>query len=420
MKSTWQKEEKTLTVTIDGEAWQEAQEKAFKKLAKDETVPGFRKGKAPEAMLRKQISQQAIMMDAVNEAIQDMYTYGLDTEQVVSVAQPEVDVKSLTNDEMTIEFVLEPYPEVTLDAQYKDLKVEIEEVEVTDDEVDHQIEHLQEDMAQWVLKEEGVIEEGNKVVLDYTGFKGEEQFEGGSAENAELEIGSNSFIPGFEEQLIGVASGESKDLNLTFPEDYPAEDLKGQEVVFKTTVHEIREKVLPELNDEFAKEVDEEEVETLEQLKESVKEKLLVEKQNAAKEAGENKLIEKVIEFAEVDIPQVMIDNESQVLLSEFQQQLSQQGLNFDLYKQILGQTDEDVMAQITPDAQKRVLYRLVMEEVAKQEGLEATDEDVENEYKNISETYQIELEQVKAMAAKEDIAHDVKLKKAVDLLLSR
>ena len=141
---------------------------------------------------------------------------------------------------------------------------------------------------------------------------------------------------------------------------------------------------------------------------------------NAAKEAGENKLIEKVIEFAEVDIPQVMIDNESQVLLSEFQQQLSQQGLNFDLYKQILGQTDEDVMAQITPDAQKRVLYRLVMEEVAKQEGLEATDEDVENEYKNISETYQIELEQVKAMAAKEDIAHDVKLKKAVDLLLSR
>ena len=420
MKSTWQKEEKTLQVTIDGEAWKDAQNKAFKKLAKNETVPGFRKGKAPEAMLRKQISQQAIMMEAVNESIQDMYTYGIETENVVPVAQPEVDVKSLTAEEMTIEFKIEPYPEVTLDPKYKELKVEVEEVSVQEDEVDHQLEHYQEDLAEWVLKEEGTVEEGNKVVLDYAGYKGEEQFEGGTAENAELEIGSNSFIPGFEEQLVGVKSGESKDLNLTFPEDYPAEDLQGQEVVFKTTVHEIREKVLPELNDDFAKELDREGVDTLEQLKESVKEELLTNKQAQAKEAAENKLIEEVINLAEVDIPQAMVDSEAQIILSEFQQQLAQQGLNFDLYKQILSQTDEDVMTQIAPDAQKRVLYRLVMEEVAKQEGIEVSDEEIDAEYQSISDRFHVELEQVKAMAAKEDIAFDVKLKKAVDLLLSR
>ncbi len=199
-----------------------------------------------------------------------------------------------------------------------------------------------------------------------------------------------------------------------------AEDLQGQEVVFKTTVHEIREKVLPELNDDFAKELDREGVDTLEQLKESVKEELLTNKQAQAKEAAENKLIEEVINLAEVDIPQAMVDSEAQIILSEFQQQLAQQGLNFDLYKQILSQTDEDVMTQIAPDAQKRVLYRLVMEEVAKREGIEVSDEEIDAEYQSISDRFHVELEQVKAMAAKEDIAFDVKLKKAVDLLLSR
>lgn len=420
MKSTWNKEQKTLSVTIDGQDWADAQERAFKKASKEVTVPGFRKGKAPESMLRKQVSQQAVMMEAVNEALQDMYSFGLEDSQVSPVAQPEVDVKSLTQEELVVDFKVEVMPEVELDPKYKELKLEVEEVSVEDDEVDAEINRLQEEAAQWVLKEEGQVEEGNKVVLDYEGFKGEEAFEGGKAENAELEIGSKSFIPGFEEALVGVKSGESKDLELTFPEEYPAEDLQGQEVIFKTTVHEIREKVLPELNDEFVKELDEEGVETVEQLKESVKSKLLEERQNQAKVTAQDNLINQVLEHATVDIPEVMIDNEAQQLMAEFQQRLSQQGLNFDMYKQILGQTDEDVMAQIRPDANQRVLYRLVMNEVAKQEGVEVTPEDIEKEYQTISDTYQIDIEQVKLMAPAEDISYDVKIKKAVDLLLSR
>lgn len=420
MKSTWNKEEKLLSVTLEGDAWSEAQEKAFKKVSADVTVPGFRKGKAPEAMLRKQVSQQAIMMEAVNVALQEMYTFGLEDSEVVPVAQPEVDVKSLTEQELVVEFKVEPMPEVVLDPKYKDLKLEEEKVEVSEDEVNHEIEHLQEDMAQWVLKEEGTVENGNKIVLDYEGFKGEEAFDGGKAENAELEIGSNSFIPGFEEQLVGVKAGESKDLNLTFPEEYPAEDLKGAEVVFKTTVHEIREKVLPELNDEFAKELNEEGVETFEQLKENLSAKLLKDKEEQAKVAAQDKLINEVIDHATVDIPEVMIDAEAQQLLSEFQQRLAQQGLNYDMYKQILGQSDDDVMQQIRPDAKQRVLYRLVMNQVAKEEGVEVTAEDIEKEYQTISDTYQIDIDKVKEIAPVEDISYDVKIKKAVDLLLSR
>ena len=224
MKSTWNKEQKTLSVTIDGQDWADAQERAFKKASKEVTVPGFRKGKAPESMLRKQVSQQAVMMEAVNEALQDMYSFGLEDSQVSPVAQPEVDVKSLTQEELVVDFKVEVMPEVELDPKYKELKLEVEEVSVEDDEVDAEINRLQEEAAQWVLKEEGQVEEGNKVVLDYEGFKGEEAFEGGKAENAELEIGSKSFIPGFEEALVGVNSGESKDLELTFPEEYPAEN----------------------------------------------------------------------------------------------------------------------------------------------------------------------------------------------------
>lgn len=420
MKSTWNKEEKLLSVTLEGDAWSEAQEKAFKKVSADVTVPGFRKGKAPEAMLRKQVSQQAIMMEAVNVALQEMYTFGLEDSEVVPVAQPEVDVKSLTEQELVVEFKVEPMPEVVLDPKYKDLKLEEEKVEVSEDEVNHEIEHLQEDMAQWVLKEEGTVENGNKIVLDYEGFKGEEAFDGGKAENAELEIGSNSFIPGFEEQLVGVKAGESKDLNLTFPEEYPAEELKGAEVVFKTTVHEIREKVLPELNDEFAKELNEEGVETFEQLKENLSAKLLKDKEEQAKVAAQDKLINEVIDHATVDIPEVMIDAEAQQLLTEFQQRLAQQGLNYDMYKQILGQSDDDVMQQIRPDAKQRVLYRLVMNQVAKEEGVEVTAEDIEKEYQTISDTYQIDIDKVKEIAPVEDISYDVKIKKAVDLLLSR
>lgn len=423
MLSTWTKKENstgTLNVTINEDAWKDAQKRAFKKLAKDVEVPGFRKGKAPEAMVKKAISEQSILMEAVNEALQEMYTFALDQEKVVPIAQPEVAIQSLTANELVVDFNITVSPEVTLAQDYKTLSFKPKQVRVTAKEIDEELEKLQKDYLEWELKEEGEVENGDKIILDYAGYKGEEAFEGGSQENAELEIGSGSFIPGFEEQLIGVKSGESKDLNLTFPQDYPAEDLKGADVVFKTTVHEIRKKVLPELNDDFAKLVNEENVTTLDELKASIKARLTETKKAENLNESENLLLDAVVDGATVEIPQVLIDSEAKQMLEEFKQRLSQQGLNYDLYKQLVQQSDEDVFAQITPDATKRVKLRLVLDQVAKQENLEASDEDVEKEYQTISEMYGLELDQIKQMATPEDIAYDVRLKKARESLLEQ
>lgn len=423
MLSTWTKKENstgTLNVTINEDAWKDAQKRAFKKLAKDVEVPGFRKGKAPEAMVKKAVSEQSILMEAVNEALQEMYTYALDQEKVVPIAQPEVSIQSLTANELVVDFNITVSPEVTLAEDYKTLSFKPKQVRVSAKEIDEELEKLQKDYLEWELKEDGEVEDGDKIVLDYAGYKGEEAFEGGTQENAELEIGSGSFIPGFEEQLIGVKSGESKDLNLTFPEDYPAEELKGAEVVFKTTVHEIRKKVLPELNDDFAKLVNEENVSTLDELKVAIKARLSETKKTENLNEAENLLLDAVVDGATVDIPQVLIDSESNQMLEEFKQRLSQQGLNYDLYKQLLQQSDEDVFAQITPDATKRVKLRLVLDQVAKQENLEASTEDVEKEYQTISEMYGLEIDQIKEMASFEDIAYDVRLKKARESLLEQ
>ncbi|NLW28612.1 MAG: trigger factor [Erysipelothrix sp.] len=423
MLSTWTKKENstgTLNVTINEDAWKDAQKRAFKKLAKDVEVPGFRKGKAPEAMVKKAISEQSILMEAVNEALQEMYTFALDQEKVVPIAQPEVAIQSLTANELVVDFNITVSPEVTLAQDYKTLSFKPKQVRVTAKEIDEELEKLQKDYLEWELKEEGEVENGDKIILDYAGYKGEEAFEGGSQENAELEIGSGSFIPGFEEQLIGVKSGESKDLNLTFPQDYPAEELKGADVVFKTTVHEIRKKVLPELNDDFAKLVNEENVTTLDELKASIKARLTETKKAENLNESENLLLDAVVDGATVEIPQVLIDSEAKQMLDEFKQRLSQQGLNYDLYKQLVQQSDEDVFAQITPDATKRVKLRLVLDQVAKQENLEASDEDVEKEYQTISEMYGLELDQIKQMATPEDIAYDVRLKKARESLLEQ
>lgn len=423
MLSTWTKKENstgTLNVTINEDAWKDAQKRAFKKLAKDVEVPGFRKGKAPEAMIKKAVSEQSILMEAVNEALQEMYSFALEQQNVVPIAQPEVAIQSLTASELVVDFNITVSPEVTLASDYKTLSFKPKQVRVSAKEIDEELEKLQKDFLEWELKEDGAVEDGDKIVLDYAGFKGKEAFEGGSQENAELEIGSGSFIPGFEEQLIGVKSGESKDLNLTFPEDYPAEELKGADVVFKTTVHEIRTKVLPELNDDFAKLVNEENVATLDELKATIKARLTETKKAENLNESENLLLDAVVEGATVDIPQVLIDSESNQMLEEFKQRLSQQGLNYDLYKQLLQQSDEDVFAQITPDATKRVKLRLVLDQVAKQENLEASAEDVEKEYQTISEMYGLEIDQIKQMASPDDIAYDVRLKKARESLLEQ
>ncbi len=421
MKSTWELKENStglLTVTVEGEKWQAAQDKAVSKLVKDVEVSGFRKGHAPVAMARKQLSDQSILLEAVDMVIQEAYVHGLEEHNFVPVAQPRLDLKSLTLEEVVLLFDVTVKPEVTLPEDYKSYKLEVEPVEVDEEEIAHQLEHLQKDYAEWEIKEEGQVEEGDTVILDYEGFKDGEAFEGGKAENAELEIGSNSFIPGFEDGLVGLSSGESKDLNLTFPEEYQATELAGADVVFKVTVHEIKNKVYPELDDDFAKLVNEEGVETLEDLKASLKDKLMKEKDAQAHQEAESKLMEKLVEATKMELPEAMIEDETQQMHQEFQQRLSQQGLTYDLYKQILNQTDEDVLAQIKPDAIKRIQTRLVLEAVADDQALEASEEEIEKEYQVIADTYQMELEQVKQLATADQIGYDVRLKKAYDILV--
>ena len=369
-------------------------------------------------MARKQLSDQSILLEAVDMVIQEAYVHGLEEHNFVPVAQPRLDLKSLTLEEVVLLFDVTVKPEVTLPEDYKSYKLEVEPVEVDEEEIAHQLEHLQKDYAEWEIKEEGQVEEGDTVILDYEGFKDGEAFEGGKAENAELEIGSNSFIPGFEDGLVGLSSGESKDLNLTFPEEYQATELAGADVVFKVTVHEIKNKVYPELDDDFAKLVNEEGVETLEDLKASLKDKLMKEKDAQAHQEAESKLMEKLVEATKMELPEAMIEDETQQMHQEFQQRLSQQGLTYDLYKQILNQTDEDVLAQIKPDAIKRIQTRLVLEAVADDQALEASEEEIEKEYQVIADTYQMELEQVKQLATADQIGYDVRLKKAYDILV--
>ena len=421
MKSTWELKENStgqLVVTIAGEPWQQAQNKAVTKLVKDVEVAGFRKGHAPLAIARKQLNDQSILLEAVDSVLQEAYIQGIEEHGFVPVAQPELDLRSLTLDEVVLVYDITVKPAVVLPEDYKDYQIEIAEIEVSEDDVDHQLEHLQQDYAEWEIKEEGQVEEGDTVILDYEGFKDDVAVDGGQAENAELEIGSNSFIPGFEEGLIGLATGESKDLELTFPEEYQAEDLAGADVVFKVTIHEIKNKVYPELDDDFAKMVNEEGVETLEDLKASVRGKLVAEKEEQAQNEAEEALLEKLIEATNIELPDAMVDEEAQQLLQEFQQRLAQQGLTFDLYKQILNQTDEDVLEQVRPDAIKRLNQRLLLEAVADDQKLEATAEEIDQEYQVIADTYQMEVDQVKQMATPDQIGYDVRLKKAYDVLV--
>src|SRR5699024_8611329 len=280
-------------------------------------------------------------------------------------------------------------PEVTL-GEYKGLEVEEQSVEVTDEDVEQELEAQRQQHAELVVKEEGNVEEGDTVVMDFEGFMDGEAFEGGKGENHSLEIGSGQFIPGFEEQLIGKETGEESEIEITFPEDYHAEDLAGKEAVFKVNIHEIKEKEIPELDDEFAKDVDED-VETLDELKEKKREELQKQKEQAAENKKREQLIEKVTENAEVDIPQAMIDTELDQMMKEFEQRLQMQGMTVENYYQFSGQSEADLKEQMKNDAELRVKTNLTLEAILEEEQLEVAQEDIDAELKEMANMYQIE-----------------------------
>ncbi len=419
MKSTWTVKEKStgeLIVTINDDAWKKAQTKAFDKLAKNVEAPGFRKGQAPKEIARKAISEQSILMEAVDNIASDALLFGIKEHDLSVIARPELDLEGLTTDEVTLKFVVTVKPEVKL-GQYKGLDVKAEEVSVTSEEVDAKIAELREQFAELVLKETGNVEMNDTAVINFEGFKEGVPFEGGKGENYALEIGSNSFIPGFEEALIGLATGEEKDVALTFPEHYGAADLAGADVIFKVKVNEIKLKQLPELNDDFAKEANHHGTETLADLRAHIEEDLLEEKTAKAQDAFGNELLTRVVDATEVEIPEVLIEEETDTLVEDFKNRIAQQGFNFEQFTQITGQTEKELREQMRLDATGKVKVRLILDQIAREEKIEVTPEEVELEYGAIAQQYNMELARVKELAPQETIAYDMRLRKAFTLI---
>ncbi len=404
-----------LEVTVSGEEWTNALDKAFKKLAKNVSIPGFRKGKVPENMLKKYVNENQVMVEAIDANLNAWLISGMTEAGVEPISQPSVNIKSMDANGATLVYTFEVEPEVKL-GEYTGLDYNVKETSVSDEELDAEINRMRKTYAEMETVE-GEAENGDTVVIDYTGYKDGVEFDGGKAEGHHLVLGSNSFIPGFEDQLVGVKAGEDRDINLTFPEDYFAEELKGAAVVFKVHVSEVKREVLPELNDEFAEDVNIPGVETVDDLKAKVRERLETNKKNSAESEAEEELMNSLTEKAEVEIPESMIKQEEQYLVNQLAGQVQQFGMNFNDYIKAMGKTVEQVMEDYRENAEKQVKLRLVLGEVAKKENLLPTEEQVEEEFKKIADQYQMEVGKVKQALDAEMVKHDLKLSLAVDFI---
>ncbi|MEH7725662.1 trigger factor [Bacillus altitudinis] len=421
MSVKWEKQEGNegvLTVEVDAETFNKALDDAFKKVVKQVSIPGFRKGKVPRGLFEQRFGVESLYQDALDILLPVEYPKAIDEAGIEPVDRPEIDVEKIEKGESLIFTAkVTVKPEVKL-GDYKGLNVEKDDTSVSDEDVQEELKAMQNRQAELVVKEEGAIENGDTVVLDFEGFVDGEAFEGGKAENYSLEVGSGSFIPGFEEQLVGLEAGAEKDVEVTFPEEYHAEDLAGKPAVFKVKIHEIKAKELPELDDEFAKDVDEE-VETIAELTEKTKKRLEEAKENEAEGKLREELVAKASENAEVDVPQAMVDTELDRMMKEFEQRLQMQGMNLELYFQFSGQDEDALKEQMKEDAAKRVKSNLTLEAIAAAEDLQVSDEEVEEELSKMAEAYNMPVENIKqAIGSTEAMKEDLKVRKAIDFLV--
>lgn len=407
-----------LIIEVAEADFEAAVQKAYLKQRSKIAIPGFRKGKAPRAMIEKMYGKEVFFEDAANEIIPDAYEKAYDECGEDIVSTPKVDVVQLEAGKPFIfsaEVALKP--EVSL-GKYKGVKVDKIDTTVTDEDVDKAIEEERERNARSVAVTDRAVQDKDEIILDFEGFVDGEAFNGGKGENYPLTIGSGQFIPGFEDQLIGKEIGTECEVNVTFPEDYQAKELQGKDAVFKCTVREIKEKQLPELDDEFASEVSE--FDTLDEYKADVRKNLEDKKQADAKSAKEDAVIKAIIEDSKMDIPKAMIDTQKRQMVEEFAQRIQSQGLSFDQYMQFTGTTAEGLMEQVEPQAMDRIQSRLVLEAIAKAEKLEATDEDFDKEVEKLAESYKMEKDKVIEMlgdAGKKQICEDLTVSKAVEFV---
>lgn len=420
MTATWEKKEGNeglLKVTVPAEKVDKALDQAFKKVVKQINVPGFRKGKVPRPIFEQRFGVEALYQDAVDILLPEAYGEAIDETGINPVAQPEINVTQIEKGkDFEFEATVTVEPEVQL-GDYKGLEIEKQDSELTDEDLQEAIDHSLGHLADMVVKEDGAVENGDTVNIDFDGYVDGEQFEGGQADGYDLEIGSGSFIPGFEDQLVGVKTGEEKDVVVTFPEEYHAEELAGKEATFKTKVNEIKYKEVPELDDEIANELDSD-ANSVDEYKENLRKRLSEKKAEEAENVEKEEAINKATDNATIDIPQAMIDTELDRMVQEFGQRIQQQGLDLQTYFQISGQDESQLREQMKDDAEQRIKTNLTLSAIADKENIEANDEDIDKELEKMSKQFNISVEDIKNTLGNTDIIkNDVRIQKVIDLL---
>ena len=409
-----------LTVEVPAENVEKAIQGAYNKMKKSINIPGFRKGKAPRQLIEKMYGKEVFYNDAIDAMLPSAYSDAVEECGEEIVSHPQIDVVQIESGKpfvFTATVAVKPAVEL---GEYKGIQVEKAPIEVKDEEIEAQITKEREANSRTVTVDDRAVAQGDIVTLDFEGFVDGVAFEGGKGENYDLTIGSNTFIPGFEDQLVGAEIGKELDVNVTFPEEYGAKELAGKAAVFKCKVNGIKVKELPAVDDEFAQEVSE--FDTLDEYKADIKAKLLKEKEDEAARAKEDAVIGKIIEGAKMEIPDAMVEYQTRQMLDEFAQRIQSQGISLDQYFQFTGLTYEHMMEQVKPQAERRIKSRLVLEAVAAAENIEATEEDFDAEVKRMAEGYKMEADKIKELmgeAGKKQIMEDLAVRKAVDFVVS-
>jgi len=409
--------EKEVLIRFEGEKWEEALDKAFKKVNKTAKIDGFRPGKAPKEVFLKKYGIGSLFMEAAESLVDAAYEQMIEENKDLQiVTQPTLDINEVTEQGITFRFVLTTKPEVKL-GKYNGFKIKQDKVTVTDEEVNESLDQLRQRYVENVDKD-GKVAEGDIAIIDFEGFKDGVAFDGGKGEGYSLKIGSHTFIPGFEEQVIGMKKGEEKDINLTFPEDYPAEDLKGSDVVFKVKVNEIKEQKLPELNEDFFEDLGMDGISDETSLKTQLKENIEARKTQEA----ENKYIDELLEAAaketEVEIPHAMIHDEIDRMVNQYEEHLKMQGISLEMFYQFTNSDEQALRDQMHEEAEKRVKFRLMLEAIAEKENIEITDDETEAEAIKLAERYQMDKDEfLKLFGGLEMIKYDLSMRKAMDIL---
>ena len=408
---------KEINVKIEGKEWKDALDKAFKEKVKTANVDGFRKGKVPRDIFEKKFGKESLYLPASDYVVESAYIKALEDSKLIPVVQPSVDIKNVDENGIEFTFKIITKPEVKI-KKYKGLNVKPEEIKVSKEEIEHELGHILERYTETKVKEDGTVENGNIAVIDFEGFKDGKAFAGGKSENYELEIGSHTFIPGFEEQIVGMKVNEEKDINVTFPEDYQAEDLKGAAVVFKVKVNDVKEKIAREFDKDLFDDLGIDGVDSKESLEKHIEQDIIVQKEMDVENKYVEDLLEAVSKNVEVDIPEEMVEEEIDRLVQRFEEQLKMQGIGLDMYYAFTKSSEKDLRSQMEKEAYSHVLYRLMLEELLTIEKVEVKEEELDKEVDEMAHKYQMKKDEfLKAFGGKDMVKYDLEVRKIIELL---